>query len=111
MIFSYRRLHSFLLPPVPQERKTGNSLLVAKHIIGGEQRFQDSGGSSIKMGGGGFLGFQKRMLIIKLDNKKDNQKLEAVTPGHRCNVKACKRLLNVLCTFSLCAQRVDLEKY
>ena len=43
MIFSYRLLHSFLLSPGPQERKTDNSLSVKKHIIGGEG-FQDSGG-------------------------------------------------------------------
>ena len=34
LIFSYRLLHSFLLPLGPQEKKKDNSLLVIKHIIG-----------------------------------------------------------------------------
>ena len=54
-MFSYRLLHSFLLSPGPQKRKTDNSLLVAKHIIGEIRDFKIVGGS-IKMGGGIFTG-------------------------------------------------------
>ena len=55
LIFSYRLLHSFLLPLGPQEKKKDNSLLVIKHYWG-VRDFRIVGGS-IKMGGGvKFLG-------------------------------------------------------
>ena len=43
LIFSYRLLHSFLLPPGPQERKTDNFLPVKK--TWSARDFQIEGGS------------------------------------------------------------------
>ena len=54
LIFSYGLLHSFFLPPGTLERKTFNSISVAKQIIGGLEISRWEGvGAGLGRGGGG----------------------------------------------------------
>ena len=67
LIFSYGLLHSFFLPPGTLERKTFNSISVAKQIIGGLEisRWEGvgAGGGSIKVGDEIFRGFDLLCLL------------------------------------------------
>ena len=80
MIFSHRLLRSFFLPPGPQERKTDNSLLVTKYIIGGGEGEEGrdfkivgggvGGGGSIKMEGQIFRGVFDPMCLLQFTREK-----------------------------------------